>query len=80
MPKIQPVIWPQHPSYDRVVYRPGRRAHFLEYQEEKVDRKGVPYWDVLDYKAFDKNTRWEFVSKHMVKWYSQKHGGYLCNA
>ena len=48
MPNIQPWLYPNNPSVDRIVYIPLQSAHILEYQEEMIDAEGNVYWKTVD--------------------------------
>ena len=41
MPSIQPWLYPNNPSVDRIAYIPLQSAHILQYQEEFVDAEGL---------------------------------------
>ena len=48
MTTIQPLLYPNNPSVDRIVYIPLQSAHILQYQEEFVDAEGNVYWKTTD--------------------------------
>ena len=48
MTTIQPWLYPNNPSVDRIVYIPLQSAHILEYQEEMIDAEGNVYWKTVD--------------------------------
>ena len=48
MANIQPWLYPNNPSVDRIMYIPTRSAHILEYQEEMIDAEGNVYWKTVD--------------------------------
>ena len=48
MPSIQPWLYPNNPSVDRIAYIPLQSAHILQYQEEFVDAEGNVYWKTTD--------------------------------
>ena len=48
MTTIQPWLYPNNPSIDRIVYIPLQSAHILEYQEEMIDAEGNVYWKTVD--------------------------------
>ena len=48
MTTIQPWLYPNNPSVDRIVYIPLHSAHILEYQEEMIDAEGNVYWKTVD--------------------------------
>ena len=48
MANIQPWLYPNNPSVDRIMYIPTRSAHILEYQEEMIDAQGNSYWKTVD--------------------------------
>ena len=48
MTTIQPWLYPNNPSIDRIVYIPLQSAHILEYQEEMIDAEGNVYWKTID--------------------------------
>ena len=48
MPSIQPWLYPNKHSVDRIAYIPLQSAHILQYQEEFVDAEGNVYWKTTD--------------------------------
>ena len=48
MPSIQPWLYPNKHSVDRIAYIPLQSAHILQYQEEFVDAEGNVYWKPTD--------------------------------
>ena len=48
MASIQPWLYPNNPSVDRIAYIPLQSAHILQYQEEFVDAEGNVYWKTTD--------------------------------
>ena len=48
MTTIQPWLYPNNPSVDRIVYIPLQSDHILEYQEEMIDAEGNVYWKTVD--------------------------------
>ena len=48
MTTIQPWLYPNNPSVDRIVYIPLQSAHILEYQEELIDAEGNVYWKTIE--------------------------------
>ena len=48
MPSIQPWLYPNNPSVDRIAYIPLQSAHILQYQEEFVDAEVNVYWKTTD--------------------------------
>ena len=48
MTTIQPWLYPNNPSVDRIVYIPLQSAHILEYQEEMIDAEGNVYWKTIE--------------------------------
>ena len=48
MTTIQPWLYPNNPSVDRIVYIPLQSAHILEYPEEMIDAEGNVYWKTVD--------------------------------
>ena len=48
MAPIQPWLYPNNPSVDRIAYIPLQSAHILQYQEEFVDAEGNVYWKTID--------------------------------
>ena len=48
MPNIQPWLYPNKHSVDRIAYIPLQSAHILQYQEEFVDAEGNVYWKTID--------------------------------
>ena len=48
MPSIQPWLYPNKHSVDRITYIPLQSAHILQYQEEFVDAEGNVYWKTTD--------------------------------
>ena len=48
MPSIQPWLYTNKHSVDRIAYIPLQSAHILQYQEEFVDAEGNVYWKTTD--------------------------------
>ena len=48
MPSIQPWLYPNKHSVDRIAYIPLQSAHILQYQEQFVDAEGNVYWKTTD--------------------------------
>ena len=48
MASIQPWLYPNKHSVDRIAYIPLQSAHILQYQEEFVDAEGNVYWKTTD--------------------------------
>ena len=56
MASIQPWLYPNNPSIDRIVYIPLQSAHILEYQEEMIDAENNVYWKTVDSTTFGGST------------------------
>ena len=48
MATIQPWLYPNNPSVDRIAYIPLQSAHILQYQKEFVDAEGNIYWKTVE--------------------------------
>ena len=72
MTTIQPWLYPNNPSVDRIVYIPLQSAHILEYQEEMIDAEGNVYWKTVDSTTFGGSTSVKEFLEQMKDFYESK--------
>ncbi len=72
MTTIQPWLYPNNPSVDRIVYIPLQSAHILEYQEEMIDAKGNAYWKTVDSTTIGGATSVKEFLEQMKDFYESK--------
>ena len=72
MTTIQPWLYPNNPSVDRIVYIPLQSAHILEYQEEMIDAKGNVYWKTVDSTTIGGATSVKEFLEQMKDFYESK--------
>ena len=72
MPSIQPWLYPNNPSVDRIVYIPLQSAHILEYQEEMIDAEGNVYWKTVDSTTIGGATSVKEFLEQMKDFYESK--------
>ena len=72
MPNIQPWLYPNNPSVDRIVYIPLQSAHILEYQEEMIDAEGNVYWKTVDSTTIGGATSVKEFLEQMKDFYESK--------
>ena len=72
MTTIQPWLYPNNPSVDRIVYIPLQSAHILEYQEEMIDAEGNVYWKTVDSTTLGGATSVKEFIEHMKDFYESK--------
>ena len=72
MPSIQPWLYPNNPSVDRIAYIPLQSAHILQYQEEFVDAEGNVYWKTMDSTTFGGSTSVKEFLEQMKDFYETK--------
>ena len=72
MANIQPWLYPNNPSVDRIMYIPTRSAHILEYQEEMIDAEGNVYWKTVDSTTFGGSTSVKEFLEQMKDFYESK--------
>ena len=72
MTTIQPWLYPNNPSIDRIVYIPLQSAHILEYQEEMIDAEGNVYWKTVDSTTFGGSTSVKEFLEQMKDFYESK--------
>ena len=72
MATIQPWLYPNNPSVDRIVYIPLQSAHILEYQEEMIDAEGNVYWKTVDSTTFGGSTSVKEFLEQMKDFYESK--------
>ena len=69
MPSIQPWLYPNKHSVDRIAYIPLQSAHILQYQEEFVDAEGNVYWKTVDSTTFGGSTSVKEFLEQMKDYY-----------
>ena len=69
MSSIQPWLYPNNPSIDRIVYIPLQSAHILEYQEEMIDAENNVYWKTVDSTTFGGSTSVKEFLEQMRDYY-----------
>ena len=72
MTTIQPWLYPNNPSVDRIVYIPLQSAHILEYQEEMIDAEGNVYWTTVDSTTIGGATSLKEFLEQMKDFYESK--------
>lgn len=72
MPSIQPWLYPNNPSVDRIAYIPLQSAHILQYQEEMIDAEGNVYWKTVDSTTFGGSTSIKEFLEQMKDFYETK--------
>ena len=72
MPSIQPWLYPNKHSVDRIAYIPLQSAHILQYQEEFVDAEGNVYWKTVDSTTFGGSTSVKEFLEQMKDFYESK--------
>ena len=72
MTTIQPWLYPNNPSVDRIVYIPLQSAHILEYQEEMIDAEGNVYWKTVDSTTIGGTTSVKEFHEQMKDFYESK--------
>ena len=72
MPSIQPWLYPNNPSVDRIAYIPLQSAHILQYQEEFVDAEGNVYWKTVDSTTIGGATSVKEFLEQMKDFYESK--------
>ena len=72
MTTIQPWLYPNTPSVDRIVYIPLQSAHILEYQEEMIDAEGNVYWKTVDSTTIGGATSVKEFLEQMKDFYESK--------
>ena len=72
MTTIQPWLYPNNPSVDRIVYIPLQSAHILEYQEEMIDAEGNVYWKTVDSTAIGGATSVKEFLEQIKDFYESK--------
>ena len=72
MTTIQPWLYPNNPSVDRIVYIPLQSAHILEYQEEMIDAENNVYWKTVDSTTFGGSTSVKEFLEQMKDYYETK--------
>ena len=69
MATIQPWLYPNNPSVDRIAYIPLQSAHILQYQEEMIDAEGNVYWKTVDSTTFGGSTSVKEFLEQMKDYY-----------
>ena len=72
MTTIQPWLYPNNPSVDRIVYIPLQSAHILEYQEEMIDAEGNVYWKTIDTTAASGSSSMKQFQEQMKDYYESR--------
>ena len=72
MANIQPWLYPNNPSVDRIVYIPLQSAHILEYQEEMIDAEGNVYWKTVESTTLSGATSVKEFLEQMKDFYESK--------
>ena len=72
MTTIQPWLYPNNPSVDRIVYIPLQSAHILEYQEEMIDTEVNVYWKTVDSTTIGGATSVKEFLEQMKDFYESK--------
>ena len=72
MPSIQPWLYPNNPSVDRIAYIPLQSAHILQYQEEFVDAEGNVYWKTVDTTAASGSSSMKEFQEQMKDYYENQ--------
>ena len=72
MTTIQPWLYSNNPSVDRIVYIPLQSAHILEYQEEMIDAEGNVYWKTVDSTTIGGATSVKEFLEQMKDFYESK--------
>ena len=72
MPSIQPWLYPNKHSVDRIAYIPLQSAHILQYQEEMIDAEGNVYWKTVDSTTFGGSTSVKEFLEQMKDFYETK--------
>ena len=72
MPSIQPWLYPNIPSVDRIAYIHLQSAHILQYQEEMIDAEGNVYWKTVDSTTFGGSTSVKEFLEQMKDYYESR--------